>query len=70
MRAQPTRPAARAGSAPAGEGDVNQTCRRAAWQAEALNAETRHGLDEDARWFLHQSLSTLCLNVPRARPSS
>jgi len=49
---------------------VNQTCRRAAWQAEALNAETRHGLDEDARWFLHQSLSTLCLNVPRARPSS
>ena len=33
--------------------------------AEHLNAETRRWLEEDAKWFLHQSLSTPCLNVLR-----
>ncbi|HYU50257.1 MAG TPA: aspartate aminotransferase family protein [Candidatus Limnocylindria bacterium] len=45
------------------EGDSNQTSRRTAWQAEHLDEETRELLAEDARWFLHQSLSTPCLNA-------
>ena len=36
---------------------------RAAWQAGHLDAETRELLADDARYFLHQSLSTPCLNV-------
>jgi 4-aminobutyrate aminotransferase len=47
------------------EGDSNQTSRRTAWQAEHLDEETRELLAEDARWFLHQSLSTPCLNALR-----
>ena len=31
--------------------------------ADYIDAETQALLDEDARWFLHQSLSTPCLNV-------
>ncbi|MEI7742908.1 MAG: aspartate aminotransferase family protein [Chloroflexota bacterium] len=45
------------------EGDSNLTPRRAAWQDATLEAETRALLEEDARWFLHQSLSTPCLNA-------
>ena len=45
------------------EGDVNLGGRRAAWQAQHIDAGTRALLDEDARWFLHQSLSTPCLNA-------
>ena len=48
---------------PPSEGDVNTSPNRAAWLREEIDAETRHWLDEDARWFLHQSLSTPCLNV-------
>ncbi len=48
------------------EGDSNQTPRRAAWQAANLAPETRELLAEDARWFLHQSLSTPCLNALEA----
>jgi 4-aminobutyrate aminotransferase len=33
--------------------------------AESLDAETRALLEEDARYFLHQSLSTPCLNALR-----
>jgi 4-aminobutyrate aminotransferase len=47
------------------EGDVNVSPQRAAWQAAALDAETRALLEEDARYFLHQSLSTPCLNALR-----
>lgn len=36
---------------------------RAAWQRAYIDAETRALLDEDARWFMHQALSTPCLNV-------
>ncbi len=45
------------------EGDSNQTPLRAAWQAKSIGPHTRDLLDEDARWFLHQSLSTPCLNA-------
>jgi 4-aminobutyrate aminotransferase len=45
------------------EGDVNIGDARANWQREYIDAETRALLDEDARWFLHQALSTPCLNV-------
>ena len=45
------------------EGDLNLSPRRAAWARANIDAETRKWLDEDARYFLHQSLSTPCLNV-------
>lgn len=48
------------------EGDINLTPQRKEWQAANLNDETLALLDEDARYFLHQSLSTPCLNAVRA----
>jgi len=45
------------------EGDVNLTDSRSSWMAEHLDRETREWLERDARVFLHQSLSTPCLNV-------
>ncbi len=48
------------------EGDINLSPRREEWQAANLDAETRALLGEDARYFLHQSLSTPCLNAMRA----
>jgi 4-aminobutyrate aminotransferase len=48
------------------EGDVNLSPEREAWQAEYLDQETRDLLEEDARVFLHQSLSTPCLNAIQA----
>jgi 4-aminobutyrate aminotransferase len=45
------------------EGDINLSDARAAWQRDYIDAETRALLDEDSRWFLHQALSTPCLNV-------
>ncbi len=45
------------------EGDTNLTGRRAAWQARALDATARSLLERDAAAFLHQSVSTPCLNV-------
>jgi 4-aminobutyrate aminotransferase len=51
------------GQAPApSEGDVNNSAQRAAWRAE-LTHDTRDLLDEDERYFLHQALSTPCLDV-------
>lgn len=47
----------------AAEGDVNLTPRRKRWEAENLGPRTRSLLAEDARHFLHQSLSTPCLNA-------
>jgi len=46
----------------ASEGDVNSSPLRARWRA-GLSAATRALLDEDERHFLHQSLSTPCLDV-------
>ena len=48
------------------EGDINLSQRREEWKAANLDAETRSPLGEDARYFLHQSLSTPCLNALRA----
>ncbi|QDU47129.1 Putrescine aminotransferase [Symmachiella dynata] len=45
------------------EGDVNFSAVRQEWQAGHLNEKTRSILDADARAFLHQSLSTPCLNA-------
>ncbi len=45
------------------ESDTNQTSRRAEWQARSLGAKARSLLDADARAFLHQSVSTPCLNA-------
>ena len=45
------------------EGDLNLTSRRAAWAQDHISGRTKAVLDEDARRFLHQSLSTPCLNV-------
>ncbi len=45
------------------EGDLNLGPLRAAWIQEHTNAATRKLLEEDARYFLHQSLSSPCLNV-------
>jgi len=45
------------------EGDINLTVHRNDWAKKQLDPETRHWLEEDARYFLHQSLSTPCLNV-------
>ncbi|MBI2927772.1 MAG: aspartate aminotransferase family protein [Verrucomicrobia bacterium] len=47
------------------EGDLNLSPHRAAWAAQHLDAETRRWLEKDAKHFLHQSLSTPCLNVLR-----
>ena len=45
------------------EGDLNLGPQRQRWQDEMLDAATRALLEEDARWFLHQSMSTPCLNA-------
>ena len=48
------------------EGDINISPRREKWQKAHIDAESRAMLDEDARYFLKQSLSTPCLNTMRA----
>ena len=48
------------------EGDINISARRQAWQRTHIDADSRALLDEDARYFLKQSLSTPCLNIMRA----
>ncbi len=45
------------------EGDVNLSARRQAFLAQHINRDTQALLDEDARYFFHQSLSTPCLNA-------
>lgn len=48
------------------EGDLNLSPRREAWAADHLDEATRRLLADDARYFIHQSLSTPCLNALRA----
>ena len=50
---------------PPGESEINTTSQRAAWQARYLDEEGRCLLDEDARYFLRQSVSTPCLAAIR-----
>jgi 4-aminobutyrate aminotransferase len=45
------------------EGDVNVSRHRQRWAQTHIGAETAGLLDRDAAAFLHQSLSTPCLNV-------
>lgn len=45
------------------EGDVNTTTARERWHHESISVSTRERLAEDERYFLHQSLSTPCLNL-------
>lgn len=47
------------------EGDVNGTPRRSAWQSANLDEPTRALLARDSAAFLHQSVSTPCLNAIR-----
>lgn len=45
------------------EGDLNITPARTDWQDRNIDDPTRALLAEDSKYFLHQSLSTPCLNV-------
>lgn len=45
------------------EGDSNRSAHRRQWQSRHVDGETGRWLERDARCFLHQSLSTPCLNV-------
>ena len=45
------------------EGDINLSPQRKAWSEAHINKETKNLLSEDAKYFLHQSLSSPCLNV-------
>ena len=45
------------------EGDINLTSLRSAWLGQNTDEETKYWLEEDAKYFLHQSLSTPCLDV-------
>src|ERR1700688_2589627 len=45
------------------EGDLNLSDHRQAWSRDSITEKPRHWLEEDAKYFLHQSLSTPCLNV-------
>lgn len=50
-------------NADASEGDINLGERRSLWQAANIDPTTQAMLAEDSRWFLHQSMSTPCLNA-------
>ena len=50
---------------PRAEGDHNLSPRRSAWAARNLDEESRALVEEDSRYFLHQSLSTPCLSAIR-----
>lgn len=45
------------------EGDINLTAARSAWAASENDEATKLLLEKDARYFLHQSMSTPCLDV-------
>src|SRR3954468_5156407 len=45
------------------EGDINLTPQRQLWNETQLDDKTRELLNRDAGCFLHQSMSTPCLNV-------
>jgi len=52
------------------EGDINLSSNRAKFQAAHIGEPTRQLLEEDARWFLHQSMSTPCLNALKGAQGS
>ena len=48
------------------EGDSNLSESRKKWQSAQQHEPTKHALAEDASVFLHQALSTPCLDVLEA----
>jgi len=48
------------------EGDINISARREGWQKAHIDDASQALLEEDAQYFLKQSLSTPCLNTMRA----
>ena len=61
----PPKPAAGPAAPKPSESDVNLSPRRRRWAARNLDAATRALLDADSRHFLHQSVSTPCLDAVR-----
>ena len=45
------------------QGDFNNTRERQAYYDNALDEETRYWIEQDSRYFLHQSLSTPVMNI-------
>jgi len=45
------------------EGDINISDERRKWDNELIDSETRQILENDTRYFLHQSMSSPCLDV-------
>ncbi|MCB0459300.1 MAG: aspartate aminotransferase family protein [Flavobacteriaceae bacterium] len=45
------------------EGDINTSTEREQWNSKQTHAATQLLLEKDARYFLHQSMSTPCLDV-------
>ncbi len=45
------------------EGDVNFLEERKIWESQITDPKTLHVLKDDSRYFLHQSMSTPCLDV-------
>jgi len=45
------------------EGDINLTKTRTLWQGKHLSKESFELLNDDSKYYLHQSLSTPCLNI-------
>ena len=52
------------------EGDINLSRARAEWASKNISPETSRVLEQDAQCFLHQSLSTPCLNVLKSARGS
>ncbi len=52
------------------EGDLNLSSHRRQWTRDSIDAPARGLLEEDARCYLHQSLSTPCLNVIKSASGS
>lgn len=44
------------------EGDINLTEERGRWQATFLSQKSKELLEEDSKYFIHQALSTPCLD--------
>ncbi len=45
------------------EGDINLTQARKQWLLENIDEQTRSLLEKDAKYFIHQAMSTPCLDV-------
>ncbi len=48
---------------PQSEGDINISTRRKEWHQTHTDEETQQWLDMDAEYFMHQSLSTPCIDL-------